>query len=76
MDYINGMRSVLNWRALMAAGALTVSFSAFAQKTGPSASVPQDESLTWHGITLYGVIDIGLQYQTHGAPLRDRKSVV
>lgn len=71
MDYINGMRSVLNWRALMAAGALTVSFSAFAQKTGPSASVPQDESLTWHGITLYGVIDIGLQYQTHGAPLSD-----
>ena len=23
---------------------------------------------TWHGITLYGVIDIGLQYDTHSAP--------
>jgi predicted porin len=26
-------------------------------------------SLTWHGITLYGAVDMGLAYQTHGAPL-------
>ena len=26
-------------------------------------------SLTWHGITLYGGIDMGLAYQTHGTPL-------
>jgi predicted porin len=36
------------------------------QKTGPGIS--GDESLTWHGITLYGVIDLGLQYDTHSAP--------
>jgi len=31
-----------------------------------------DESaLTWKGITLYGVVDIGLQYQTHGATASD-----
>jgi predicted porin len=30
-----------------------------------------DGSLTWHGITLYGVIDIGLQYDTHAAPVSD-----
>ena len=30
-----------------------------------------DDSLTWHGITLYGTIDIGLQYETHGAPFSD-----
>jgi predicted porin len=36
------------------------------QKTGPG--LPADESLTWNGITLYGVIDIGLQYDTHSAP--------
>jgi predicted porin len=36
------------------------------QKTGPG--VPADESLTWRGITLYGVLDIGLQYDTHSAP--------
>ena len=47
--------------------ALSVSFPALAQqKTGPGIS--GDDSLTWHGITLYGVIDIGLQYDTHSAP--------
>ena len=28
-----------------------------------------DDSLTWHGITLYGAIDTGVAYQTHGTPL-------
>ncbi|HEV2703184.1 MAG TPA: porin [Steroidobacteraceae bacterium] len=42
-------------------------FSASAQqKTGPG--VPADDSLTWQGITLYGVVDVGLQYDTHSAP--------
>src|ERR1700733_5672805 len=36
------------------------------QNTGPG--VPEDASLTWHGITLYGVIDAGIQYDTHSAP--------
>jgi predicted porin len=50
--------------------ALCVSVSAFSQqKTGPG--ITGDDSLTWHGITLYGVIDIGLQYETHGAPFSD-----
>jgi predicted porin len=40
---------------------------AFAQqKTGPG--LPEDDSLTWKGITLYGVIDAGIQYDTHSAP--------
>lgn len=30
---------------------------------------PVDDSLTWHGITLYGLIDMGVTYQNHGAPL-------
>jgi predicted porin len=30
---------------------------------------PVDDSLTWHGITLYGLVDMGLTYQNHGAPL-------
>jgi hypothetical protein len=30
---------------------------------------PVDESLTWHGITLYGLVDMGVTYQNHGAPL-------
>ena len=28
--------------------------------------------LTWYGITLYGTIDAGFTYQTHGAPLVER----
>jgi predicted porin len=31
----------------------------------------QDDSLTWHGITLYGQVDIGAVYQDHGAPLNN-----
>jgi predicted porin len=37
-------------------------------QNSPTAS---DDSLTWKGITLYGAVDIGLQYQTHGAPASD-----
>src|ERR1700758_3312470 len=36
------------------------------QKTGPG--ITGEDSLTWKGVTLYGVIDIGLQYDTHMAP--------
>ena len=47
--------------------ALTASVQALAQqKTGPG--ITGEDSLTWKGITLYGVIDIGLQYDTHMAP--------
>ena len=35
---------------------------------GP-AHAADDQSLTWNGITLYGVYDIGVGYQSHGAPL-------
>jgi predicted porin len=47
--------------------AVTLSIPVAAQqKTGPG--ITGDDALTWHGITLYGVVDIGLQYDTHGAP--------
>ncbi len=52
---------------LVAFAALAASAPGLAQqKTGPSLT--GDDSLTWHGITLYGVVDIGLQYDTHSAP--------
>jgi predicted porin len=45
-----------------------VGLGAVAQaQTAPAA----DDSLTWHGITLYGIVDLGLQYNTHGAPISD-----
>ena len=34
-----------------------------------TAHAADDQSLTWNGITLYGVYDIGVGYQSHGAPL-------
>jgi predicted porin len=57
----------LGWCALVFLSVVTASVPALAQqKTGPG--ITGDDSLTWHGITLYGVIDIGLQYDTHSAP--------
>jgi predicted porin len=61
----SGMR--LGWCALVLFSAVTASVPAIAQqKTGPG--ITGDDSLTWHGITLYGVVDIGVQYDTHSAP--------
>jgi predicted porin len=54
-------------RAVVFFGALVTMAPLHAQqKTGPG--ITDDDALTWHGITLYGVIDIGLQYDTHSAP--------
>jgi predicted porin len=34
-------------------------------------AAPADGSITMNGITLYGIVDIGLQYESHGAPFSD-----
>ncbi len=61
----SGLR--LGWCTLALFSAMTASVPVLAQqKTGPG--ITGDDSLTWHGITLYGVVDIGLQYDTHSAP--------
>ena len=58
------------WGSLVLGVALAIAGTAQAQtKTGPDLAA--DNSLTWNGITLYGVIDIGLQYEEHGAPFSD-----
>jgi predicted porin len=36
-----------------------------------SSTPPASSALTWHGITLYGIVDVGLQYDTHAAPFSD-----
>src|SRR5450631_710764 len=57
----------LGWCGLVLLSAMAASIPALAQqKTGPG--ITGDDALTWHGITLYGVVDIGLQYDTHSAP--------
>jgi len=42
-----------------------------AQAQGAAAAPKADSSLTWNGITLYGIVDVGVQYQTHGVPISD-----
>jgi predicted porin len=55
------------WSAIVFAAALFACTPVLAQqKTGPG--ITGDDALTWHGITLYGVIDLGVQYDTHSAP--------
>jgi predicted porin len=56
-------------RACLITAALVVAGVAQAQ-TAP-ASKAEDSSLTWKGITLYGIVDLGLQYDTHSAPFSD-----
>ena len=56
----------LGWLAVALVALSAAVPAAAQQKSGPG--VPADDSLTWHGITLYGVIDIGIQYNTHSAP--------
>src|SRR5271156_2426509 len=53
--------------ALLAVGSV-----AQAQSTSSTAPAkPADESLTWHGITLYGIVDVAFQYESHGAPFNN-----
>jgi predicted porin len=42
-----------------------------AQSAAPAPAKTEDSSLTWKGITLYGIVDVGVQYQTHGTPISD-----
>ena len=42
--------------------------SCFASLQDYMYSSPQDCPLTWNGITLYGAIDMGVDYMTHGVP--------
>jgi predicted porin len=59
--------------SLLFVSLLAATAVAQAQSAAPPAApaAPKDDSLTFHGITLYGIVDIGLQNQTHGAPISD-----
>jgi predicted porin len=57
--------------ALLLATMLTATGVAQAQSTMGPIPQPADGSLTLHGITLYGIVDVGLQYESHGAPFND-----
>jgi len=64
VNYVNTSKK----QGLILGALLTVTGIAHAQSAAAPAA---DDSLTLHGITLYGIIDIGIQNQTHGAPISD-----
>lgn len=54
------------------AGTLIASAGAVhAQSAAGPVPKAADDSLTIHGVTLYGIVDAGLQYDTHSAPFND-----
>jgi predicted porin len=59
-------------KAAPASTSATPSASAPKTCTGVWDFIETDCQLTWYGITLYGAIDAGFTYQTHGAPLDPR----
>jgi predicted porin len=63
-------------RCVLAVGVLATGANLSHAQSAPAPSTPSqmaatDEGLSWHGITLYGIVDLGLQYDTHGAPFSD-----
>jgi len=55
--------------SVLAAAVLAATGLAQAQTTAPTSPPSSaDDSLTWHGITLYGIVDMDFQYESHGAP--------
>jgi predicted porin len=53
---------------MLALGGLTVSASAADLDSG-SLKDPLPDTLTYKGVTVYGAIDVGYAYQTHGVPV-------
>ena len=54
--------------ATLAPATLAPATSCFASFYDYVSSSAQDCPLTWNGITVYGAIDIGVDYMTHGVP--------
>jgi predicted porin len=67
INVINSVRGESNVKKSVLCTAVLASLAGVAFSS--SALAADDGSLTWNGITLYGVVDIGVAYQTHGAPL-------
>ncbi|HEY3787170.1 MAG TPA: porin [Steroidobacteraceae bacterium] len=59
-------------RPLFASAVATGVLGTLSALTGVAyAQVPAEDALTMHGVTLYGIVDVGLQCNTHGAPFND-----
>jgi predicted porin len=65
------IRARANTRALVRGGFLAGALLVTASVSQAQVMAPADDSLTMKGITVYGIVDIGLQYESHGAPFSD-----
>ena len=68
---MNPIRASLIMSSLAAMGVAQAQTATAPAPAAPVVVTKSDagNSLTWNGITLYGIVDIGLQYQTHGVPI-------
>jgi len=57
--------------AVVLGAGLATTVPVWAGDADPDVPPPENTSLTWKGITLYGMVDVGLQYQTHGVTSSD-----
>jgi predicted porin len=64
---VRGSRGI----ALLKSGVVLGSLLVAAGVAQAQVAAPADGSLTMNGVTLYGIIDIGFQYESHGAPFSD-----
>ncbi len=68
-------RSAFFAAVILAAGGTSCGVEAWAADIVPSF-IATDCQLTWQGITVYGAIDAGFGWQSHGAPWDPRSAVV
>ena len=67
----SGMRRPALGVSLLAGTLMSAAGAVHGQSAAGPVPKPADDSLTLHGITLYGIVDAGLQYDTHSAPFSD-----
>ena len=65
------MTSIRAYLLLMTASLAAAGVAQAQTASAPPGTKTEDSSLTWKGITLYGIVDIGVQYNTHSAPYSD-----
>ncbi|HEY2839207.1 MAG TPA: porin, partial [Pirellulales bacterium] len=58
-------------RAAMRAVKYPLALGVLACAASAAHAQSADQGLTWNGITLYGIVDLGYQFETHGAPYSD-----
>ena len=68
---LRGERGSSLMKGILHLGLLSAAVGVVHAQSATAPAAPADDTLTYHGITLYGIVDIGLQNQTHGAPISD-----